>query len=60
MITLRKVFRQADQGEYMLLRVGTTKLIVHSFRGLSQPNAFWHDFSKGARTVRFLREGGDI
>jgi len=60
MITLRKVFRQADQGDYSLLRVWTVKLITHSFCGFSQPNAFWHDFSKGASTVRFFREGRNI
>jgi hypothetical protein len=60
MITLRKVFRQADPGEYITLKVGAANLIIRSFCGLPQPNAFWRDFSKGASIVRFFRERSEI
>lgn len=59
-ITLRKVFRQADPGEYILLRVETARHIFCSFCGLSQPDAFRHDFFKGASIVYFFRERSEI
>jgi hypothetical protein len=60
MITLRKVFRQADPGEQILLSFSTTRLMIRSFCGLSQPNAFWHDFSEGTSIIRFFGERSNI